>query len=254
MSPLLYISSGDLGIHPDQAETRLKDFLDLATCWNAILLLDEADVFLAKRGPGNIVRNAFVSIFLRHLEYFQGVMFLTTNRVHAVDAAFQSRVHLSIEYPGLSEADRTAIWKTHLLACKSRNATLPEAHRIVTTNVCKDDTYRNLGHDFDINGRDINNWIRVAEAVARHRNKILTVELLREISLFDKPLPQDPETGLWSQEDDSVKESDADLATAIGPSTLGVEDIRRYFLKRDQRDFEDMRRLRRERRQTHFPS
>lgn len=45
------------------------------------MLLREADVLLQKRDSRDVARNALVSIFLRHLEYFQGVMFLTTDRV-----------------------------------------------------------------------------------------------------------------------------------------------------------------------------
>ena len=50
-------------------------------------------------------------MFLRLLEYYKGVMFLTTNRVSAFDAAFQSRIHLTINY--LPEAGRS-IQNTYL--------------------------------------------------------------------------------------------------------------------------------------------
>ncbi|KAL8726754.1 MAG: hypothetical protein Q9181_005933, partial [Wetmoreana brouardii] len=40
-----------------------------------------ADVFLEQRESHDISRNALVSIFLRMSEYFQGILFLTTNRV-----------------------------------------------------------------------------------------------------------------------------------------------------------------------------
>ena len=41
--------------------------------WNALVLLDEADVFLEKRtSEGSITRNAMVSVMLRLVEYFQG--------------------------------------------------------------------------------------------------------------------------------------------------------------------------------------
>jgi hypothetical protein len=59
----------------------LQKILDICHAWGAILLLDEADVFLEKRNMHDIHRNALVSIFLRQLEYFQGILFLTTNRV-----------------------------------------------------------------------------------------------------------------------------------------------------------------------------
>lgn len=41
-------------------------------------------------------------------------MFLTTNRVQTFDAAFQSRIHISLEYPELSIESRRQIWKNFL--------------------------------------------------------------------------------------------------------------------------------------------
>jgi hypothetical protein len=44
-----------------------------------VLLLDEADVFMEARSSHDLDRNKLVAIFLRLLEYFEGIMFLTTN-------------------------------------------------------------------------------------------------------------------------------------------------------------------------------
>jgi len=58
-------------------------------------------VYLAERSLQDIQRNGLVSVFLRHLEYFQGIMFLTTNRVATFDMAFQSRILFSIKFGDL---------------------------------------------------------------------------------------------------------------------------------------------------------
>lgn len=79
--PLYIVSAGELGTDPARLESELQKILDIAHSWGALLLLDEADVFLEKREVHDIHRNALVSIFLRLLEYFQGILFLTTNRV-----------------------------------------------------------------------------------------------------------------------------------------------------------------------------
>jgi len=79
--PLYMVSAGELGTDSRFLETELQRILDICHAWGAILLLDEADVFLEKRNMQDIHRNALVSIFLRQLEYFQGILFLTTNRV-----------------------------------------------------------------------------------------------------------------------------------------------------------------------------
>lgn len=77
-------SAGELGTDSRLLEGELQKILDICHAWGAILLLDEADVFLEKRNMQDIHRNALVSIFLRQLEYFQGILFLTTNRVEVI--------------------------------------------------------------------------------------------------------------------------------------------------------------------------
>lgn len=112
--PLYMMSAGDLGLDPRSVESKLRGILDMCTRWNAILLLDEADVFLEERSLHELERNKLVSIFLRVLEYYEGIMFLTTNRVQAFDAAFQSRIHISIDYPELDAKSRRQVWVTFL--------------------------------------------------------------------------------------------------------------------------------------------
>jgi SpoVK/Ycf46/Vps4 family AAA+-type ATPase len=92
--PLFTISSGYLGQKAAEINQNLHIFLELATRWKAVLLLDEADVFLSKRSTGDLERNSIVSVFLRELEYYTGILILTTNRAHTIDEAFQSKLHL----------------------------------------------------------------------------------------------------------------------------------------------------------------
>lgn len=96
--PLFVITCGDLGLTPHEVEASLKNVFRLAHLWDCVLLLDEADVFLSQRSKSDMKRNALVSVFLRVLEYYNGLLFLTTNRVGAVDEAFKSRIHLSLYY------------------------------------------------------------------------------------------------------------------------------------------------------------
>lgn len=66
--PLLPITCGNLGLDISTVEQSLTDFFVLAQAWDCIVLLDEADVFLAARGKDDLHRNALVSVFLRTLE------------------------------------------------------------------------------------------------------------------------------------------------------------------------------------------
>jgi DNA polymerase III delta prime subunit len=109
--PLYMVSAGELGTDPRTLEAELQKILDIAHAWGAVLLLDEADVFLEKRTIQDIHRNALVSIFLRLLEYFQGILFLTTNRVETFDDAFQSRIHIALRYGELSIKAKKSVFK-----------------------------------------------------------------------------------------------------------------------------------------------
>ncbi|PKS11796.1 hypothetical protein jhhlp_001089 [Lomentospora prolificans] len=112
--PLLYLQAEDLGINAASLGANLKRLLAMATDWKAVVLLDEADVFMATREPVDIARNELVSIFLRELEYFRGIVFLTTNLYHTIDPAFRSRVNLHLLFKPLSAEARESIWKKFL--------------------------------------------------------------------------------------------------------------------------------------------
>lgn len=112
--PLYKVSAGELGTDSRTFEAELNKNLDIAHSWGAVLLLDEADIFLEKRTIQDIHRNALVSIFLRPLEYFQGILFLTTNRVETFDDAFQSRIHVALRYGDLTTKAKRSVWKMFL--------------------------------------------------------------------------------------------------------------------------------------------
>jgi hypothetical protein len=66
--PLYMIGCGELGTTPHELDQSLSKIFKLAPIWNAVLLIDEADVFLEKRADQNIMRNAMVAVFLRNIE------------------------------------------------------------------------------------------------------------------------------------------------------------------------------------------
>ncbi|CAK7206147.1 hypothetical protein SEUCBS139899_008932 [Sporothrix eucalyptigena] len=112
--PLFAITCGDLGFTPKEVERSLEEIFRLAHLWNCILLLDEADIFLAERRRADLKRNALVSVFLRVLEYYSGILFLTTNRVGTLDEAFKSRIHMSLYYPPLNEKQTMQIFRMNI--------------------------------------------------------------------------------------------------------------------------------------------
>lgn len=67
--PLYSVNTGELGTKAEILEEKLKEILEICYAWDAILLLDEADIYLEQRSDNDVKRNAMVGIFLRLLEY-----------------------------------------------------------------------------------------------------------------------------------------------------------------------------------------
>ena len=66
---------GDIGDNAQDVQKNLKYNFELAHRWGCVMLLDEADVFLQSRDKTDMRRNAVVSVFLRVLEYYSGILF-----------------------------------------------------------------------------------------------------------------------------------------------------------------------------------
>ncbi|KAF9881415.1 AAA family ATPase [Colletotrichum karsti] len=170
--PLYMASAGELGTDPRYLEQELQKILDICHAWGAILLLDEADVFLEKRNLHEINRNALVSIFLRQLEYFQGILFLTTNRVETFDDAFQSRIHIALRYESLTVKAKKAIFRIFVERVR-------ELEKVDLKPFSEQD-YADLAR-YDLNGRQIKNTIRTAQALAVNKGVPLSMEHIRQV-------------------------------------------------------------------------
>ncbi len=181
--PLYMVSAGELGTDPARLEQQLQQILDIAHSWGAVLLLDEADVFLEKREVHDIHRNALVSIFLRLLEYFQGILFLTTNRVETFDDAFQSRIHVALRYGELTAKAKKAVWRMFLDRVRAVDGM--EVAEISEEEL--DVLARN-----QLNGRQIKNLVRTAQALALNEKEKLTMAHIRRVievaETFDRDL------------------------------------------------------------------
>ncbi|KAJ3312057.1 hypothetical protein HDV04_003445 [Boothiomyces sp. JEL0838] len=164
--PLYYVTMGELGTDPETMETRLQEILDLCSGWNALTLIDEADVFLEKRASSDILRNTMVCVMLRLLEYHQGILFLTTNRVTEFDPAFESRVTVALRYDQLTVSARIQVWKNLI-----DRLTIPK--KVESINWDK------LG-EYVLNGRQIKNAVRLAVALALDGKQPLDHGLLEE--------------------------------------------------------------------------
>jgi hypothetical protein len=98
--------------------------------------------------------------------YFPGILFLTTNREVVFDEALQSRIHISINYPGLSMEAKRSIWLSFLK--RSGQPDIPEP------------VMRKLA-SFDLNGRQIKNAVNTASILAKEDDKQLTLEHVMKV-------------------------------------------------------------------------
>ena len=166
---LLPITCVDLGLTAEDVERELSEKFHLAELWDCVLLLDEADVFLARRTNNDIKRNSLVSVFLRVLEHFTGVLFLTTNRVGAFDEAFKSRIHMSLYYPPLDAEKTWSIWKMNLERLIQKKARRNESIQIDEKEIfayAQDHYAETLPRGANWNGRQIRNAFQTASALA----------------------------------------------------------------------------------------
>lgn len=167
--PLYSIHTGTLGTTADQIEKGLRIAFHRAKRWDCVLLLDEADVFVVQRGI-DLEQNAIVAEFLRVLEYFDGLMFMTTNRPDDIDDAVVSRCAAVIEYSPPGPVHAASIWR-------------------VMANQFRVD----LGGDLieqlvdlfpKLPPRDIKMLLRLVLRMCRRKNWSLTLDVFRTCAMF----------------------------------------------------------------------
>ncbi|KAL8801418.1 MAG: hypothetical protein Q9182_004482 [Xanthomendoza sp. 2 TL-2023] len=168
-------SQGDLGLTAESVEESLEEKFHLAQVWDCLLLLDEADVFLAERSDRDIKRNSLVSVFLRVLEYYTGILFLTTNRVAGFDEAFKSRIHLPLYFPPLKRKQTLAIWKVNLKRTLERMNGTMDADKGEIMAFAEKHFLKGKKQETNWNGRQIRNAFQTAAALAVFEAQKVTV-------------------------------------------------------------------------------
>ncbi|KAK3175194.1 hypothetical protein OEA41_002440 [Lepraria neglecta] len=162
--PLYRVTCGDVGTSADMVERYLNNVLTLGKEWNCVLLLDEADIFLEERSMSDLKRNSLVSVFLRVLEYYDGILMLTSNRVGTFDEAFKSRIQVALYYKALTRSSRKKIWQNFL-------EMLDEDGENVDFDELRDRLDELAGHE--LNGRQIRNTMTTARQLAIYKKEQL---------------------------------------------------------------------------------
>ncbi|GAB7359523.1 hypothetical protein MBLNU230_g6167t1 [Neophaeotheca triangularis] len=170
--PLFSLTCGDIGDNAQDVEKNLRTNFQLAHRWGCVMLLDEADVFLQSRSTNrDLTRNAVVSVFLGMLEYYSGILFLTTNKIGTFDEAFKSRIHVSLYYQELDKEQTLKIWKLNLERIKkTRKGVVYEEKKMMRW---MEKLYEQNENDEvrPWNGRQIRNACQTAAALAEFVNK-----------------------------------------------------------------------------------
>ncbi|KAJ0374262.1 hypothetical protein COL26b_007508 [Colletotrichum chrysophilum] len=178
--PMYSVTCGDIGTNPADVEKYLESVFHLGKIWDCVVLLDEAEVFLEQRTLQDLQRNALVSVFLRALEYYDGILILTTNRVGTFDEAFKSRIQLALRYEKLEAYQRKQIWKNFFERLKSIGEEGSIDFNDISLHI--DELTRH-----PMNGRQIRNTITTARQLAKFMGKKMVFShLQRTIAITNK--------------------------------------------------------------------
>ncbi|KAL9635582.1 MAG: hypothetical protein Q9164_003364 [Protoblastenia rupestris] len=193
--PLFAVGVSEIGLKPTEVERKLEVLFELAATWQAVMLFDEADVFLESRSSNtaNLNRNALVSILLRVLEYYDGILILTTNRIRTFDIAVQSRVNFAITFRDLDDAQKRTIYENFISQLTDENT----ADKQDLLNWIKDEEHPARNGDEPpfklLNGRQIRNVLFSAASIAQDSvDKRLKLEhitrILKQTNIFQSDI------------------------------------------------------------------
>ena len=193
--PLLSVHAAQLGVSANDIERNLRETLQKGSRWNAVVLLDEADVYIAERGT-DIHQNAIVAAFLRVLENHTATIFMTTNHLEGVDDAVASRCLARIDYEMPSKEDQRLIWKVlselngvyfYFKGCSHRKPG-DKAWCICHEAVIE----RIVGKHDDLSGRDIKQLLKLAALWSESQGREIELDTIDFVRQF---LPTREPTG-----------------------------------------------------------
>jgi hypothetical protein len=167
--PLYRVNCSDLGLSASNIDSNLNKVFSKAERWGAILLIDEADIFVTQRGV-NIEQNAIVGVFLQNLEYYDGLVFLTTNLIDSIDGAILSRCAAIIKYQPPKGDDAKKVWK---VMCNNFGVQI------------EDELIDLLMKNFPtIVPRDIKMLLRLTLRFSKKRGEPVSIDLFRRCAIY----------------------------------------------------------------------
>lgn len=150
---------------------KLAKSYDLVYKWNGILLFDEVDTLISRRGT-DLEKNRVTAELLRSLEEFKGIAFLTTNRPQDIDDAFLSRCIAIIDYGVPVGDDAIKAWKSIGL-------------QVMGEEIIDDALAEALERDYhDMPPRDMRQLLRLSFQLATYQGKPVTKEIIDSCAVF----------------------------------------------------------------------
>jgi AAA+ superfamily predicted ATPase len=120
----------------------------------------------------------FGLVFLRHLEYFQGIIFLTSNRADGFDPAMKSRIHLALAFSPPTQQMRRILWKRVLEDVPPEEVGFDVDKALALLQGCQ------------MNGREISNANNTMRNLGREEGGKVTLEhvqtMLQVWAAFDR--------------------------------------------------------------------
>ena len=169
--PLYKVQCSQLGTDEEALEESLKSVLTRAERWKAILLIDEADVYIHERGE-DIQQNAIVGVFLRILEYYKGILFMTSNRETVIDDAIMSRATAWLRYERPNQASVRKLWE---VLSKQYGVDFDSA---TIEKLTEKSEFKG------ISGRSIKNLLRLSRFVANQQKTTVTAKTIDYVAQF----------------------------------------------------------------------
>jgi ATPase family associated with various cellular activities (AAA) len=173
--PLYNVQCSQLGTDVVALEGRLLKVFRRAKRWNAIVLLDEADVYVRERDK-DLQQNAIVGVFLRVLEYQGSVLFLATNRPDDVDDAITSRCIARLIYKRPDAKLEAKIWRVLAGTSGAKISDVTIEHLVLQTRSGVRDAAEGRS------GRDVKNLLKLAMLVKKGRE--IDVETVKFVERF----------------------------------------------------------------------
>lgn len=177
--PLYKVHIRELFGNQYSIDLQLRDIATMAASWNAIVLVDDADLYLETPEGPTLTKSSLAGAFLRMLDYYTGVLILKSDVIQKFDKAFASRLTTVLHYPDLDQDSRFQIWREFLGLAHVEVGTPEQLLSPGPGSISHGDAMKLASQP--MNGHAIEQHIRDAQAIAIAKNEPLGFEIIERV-------------------------------------------------------------------------